>query len=116
MNYKILATVLIIGFAVGVIVDRKLQVPIEIIKDKIVTVTHYVKLPNGNETTDTIITEDRRSAIPVLAPRKDYFVQLSYDMQKNYSLSVSRRILGNFYVGGAATTTGVLAVNVGYEF
>lgn len=116
MNYKILGVSILIALLVGVYVGKKFCEPLEVIKDRIVTVTRTVTIPGGATTIETVITEDRISKIPLPSTKPEYFLRASADMQKQYSIAVSKRLFADLYVGAGVNSQGVLEAHVLYGF
>ena len=88
-------------------------------KDKIVTVTKKIKEPNGQVITETTKTEDKQvsaSKIQLAKKEPDWLLGLDYTTKQNVVGSVSRRIIGPFFVNVSASTDGTLAAGVRWEF
>ncbi len=88
----------------------------EVVKDRIVTVTHTVIKPGGETVVDTVKHEAIDASSAKTVPRQDWAVGLAYGTGLNYGLSVDRRILGNLWITASATQAKVGAIGLKYEF
>ena len=120
VKLKIIVSCLLIALGAGLMYQfgpRRVEVTEKTVtKDKIVTVVKEIKRPDGtierDERTerDTDVVADR----PVIQPKPDWLVGVSANpfKQGHYQGELSRRVLGNAYVGVRADTHGNLLLGV----
>lgn len=114
----------IVSMAIGALISSQLFTPKTVTKtetvekEKIKTVV--VKEPGGKEVTTRVEYRDKTSEAvktePVLRPKPDYSLGLSYNTRAEYEASVGRRMLGDLWLEAKASQTGVLSIGVRYEF
>lgn len=115
--------------AVAAAAAVKRYLPTEVIKteikevEKIVTVVHREKKPDGTIVEDETRTEDRKTntdtvASKPAAPPPNWFVSVQYlpDSTPGYGVSVNRRILGPVFIGAGVNTRKELQVSLSVEF
>lgn len=107
----------------------KRYLPTEVVKtetvevEKIVTIIHREKKPDGTVVEDEKRTEDRQTdtdtvASKPVAPPPNWHISAQYlpDTLPAYGINVERRILGPIFVGVGANTRKELHVSLGFEF
>lgn len=134
MVKQLLAT-LCVGLLVGAALTYWLYPRVEyrqvvkqetVVRNDVRTVIKTVERPDGTretvqETTDNTVRADNRTATTEKVLAKNWLVAATAAAQlKNlepvYGLHVQRRILGPFFVGALANSTGQLGLSLGMEF
>jgi MFS superfamily sulfate permease-like transporter len=106
------------GMFIGVFASLKFikkEVPVEVIKDRIVEVVRTEKSPNGQTVITKTITKDIEK--PVIIPqKKNYAIGAFYNLNKDYGVILERRIMADFWLGVGLSQKQELLVNIKYEF
>lgn len=122
MNFKILGATVIVSLIAGALLYRHFVSPVEVtkevVKDRIVTVTHTVKAPDGTETTDSTTTEkhDQTNVAKTMPKQLDWAAGLNYNINRQYSADLARRVLGPVFVVIGIDQVGTASIGVRAEF
>lgn len=130
MKIKYVLVLAVVSMAVGAAVTRT-YLPrevvktetVEVTKEKIITVTHTEKKPDGTEVTDSTKTETRNttessnSTVTKAPELAQWMVSGGYGVvEQTYSAGVQRRIAGPIWVGAEANTNKEVYIKLAVEF
>lgn len=122
MNIKLGLILGAVIFGLGFYTAKRLTIPLEVIKDRIVsqevTKTVTVTVP-GKIVTTTVTSatkkEDKITTIPVPDKKKDYSLGIGYGSD-SYTASVGRRMVGDLWLEVTASSNRNLSAGIRYEF
>jgi hypothetical protein len=124
----ILAAVSVVSYLAGQHIGNKVKkveyIEVEKIQERVRTVTRIIERPDGSR--ETIIDErketetDRKSQMKKVA-QSDWSVGLTYGpsvfkQNEVYGLTVTRRVLGNLFIGAYGRTDHEVGLALRYEF
>lgn len=122
MSIKVFGVSILAALIAGALLYRQFAGPVEVtkevIKDRIITVTHTVTAPDGTVTTDTNSTETKKETISAKTmPRQlDWAAGLAYNTKREVSADLARRVLGPVFIVIGADQTGTFSLGLRAEF
>jgi hypothetical protein len=126
LDIKTAAATLCVTLLAGILIGKELQdkvepkteiKTVEVLRDKIVTVTKTIKLPNGTIEVDSTKTENKvdtiKQDVVVQAPAPKWEVGITYDVQRRVGIEVQYRLISNlFVIGGADSSTARIGLGI----
>lgn len=122
MNFKILGATVVVSLIAGALLYRhfapSVEVTKEVVKDRIITVTHTVVTPDGTTTTDSTTTEkhDQTSVAKTVPKQLDWAAGLNYNTNQQYSADLARRVLGPVFVVIGIDQAGTASLGLRVDF
>lgn len=110
------------GIYLGKVYYAKVETKtVEVVKDKIVTVTKVVKKPDGTIEENSTVTENKESkATETKTEQKqvapELLVGVGYTIDKDYTAQVAKRLFGNVYLGVSGSSNGTIGIGLVITF
>lgn len=124
MSYKYVILCCVLSLLGGAYLHNKFAPArnntIEVVRDNVVTVVKEVVKPDGTVIRDSVTTDKSvkrvDSVTQIAASKPDWLAGVKYNTNKEWSVGVSKRVLGNVYVGAEASQSGVLSATIHKPF